>query len=73
MLIFISKSIRIIPFARKISYKIRTAQTNDIWLLDKCNRENLPENYDQTFYNYHLARWPELSFVAENDESEFVS
>jgi len=29
-----------------------------------ANITNLPENYFQKYYLYHVASWPELSFVA---------
>lgn len=37
-----------------------------------ANITNLPENYFQKYYLYHLASWPELSFVAFNSKGEAI-
>lgn len=56
--------------ASKIS--IRVANFDDINNIKNCNLANLPENYETSFYINHLSRWPDLSIVAENSESELV-
>lgn len=36
------------------------------------NLLSLPENYYMNFYYYHLLTWPDLSWVAENEEGDIV-
>lgn len=55
-----------------LKYRIREAKHYDIASLNTCNRQNLPENYSDEFYEAQLARWPDLSLIAEN-ETEVVS
>ena len=33
---------------------------------------NLPENYSMKYYYYHLLTWPDISFVAENENGKIV-
>ncbi|KAJ2157625.1 N-terminal acetyltransferase A complex catalytic subunit ard1 [Coemansia sp. RSA 552] len=40
--------------------------------MQTCNLTNLPENYQLKYYLYHLATWPELSFVAETERGRVV-
>ena len=51
------------------SFRVREVNHDDITMLDKCNRLNLPENYTNDFYEAQLNRWPKLSIIveAEND------
>ncbi|KAJ2769479.1 N-terminal acetyltransferase A complex catalytic subunit ard1, partial [Coemansia nantahalensis] len=51
---------------------IRQAQAKDLPAMQTCNLSNLPENYQMKYYLYHLATWPELSFVAENQQGRVV-
>jgi len=44
----------------------------DIPSIRNCNLENLPENYDDTFYEAHLMNWPSLALIAENSQSQCV-
>jgi ribosomal protein S18 acetylase RimI-like enzyme len=48
-----------------LPYLIRRAKKEDIYSINQCNRDNLPENYSHFFYNNHLEKWPELSLIAE--------
>lgn len=48
-----------------VPFLIRRAKKEDIFSIDQCNRNNLPENYSHFFYNNHLEKWPELSLIAE--------
>ncbi|KAJ2356525.1 N-terminal acetyltransferase A complex catalytic subunit ard1 [Coemansia erecta] len=51
---------------------IRQAEAKDEIGMQSCNITNLPENYQLKYYLYHLATWPELSFVAENEQGRVV-
>ncbi|KAJ2003103.1 N-terminal acetyltransferase A complex catalytic subunit ard1 [Coemansia thaxteri] len=51
---------------------IRQARAGDEIGMQHCNLTNLPENYDMKYYLYHLASWPGLSFVAENEKGRLV-
>jgi peptide alpha-N-acetyltransferase len=54
------------------NFKIRFAKREDIESINKCNIENLPENYSNSFYVNHLNKWPELSLIAENEEKKII-
>ncbi|KAJ1724536.1 N-terminal acetyltransferase A complex catalytic subunit ard1 [Coemansia biformis] len=51
---------------------IRQARVKDLAEMQTCNLANLPENYQMKYYLYHLATWPELSYVAENQQGRVV-
>ena len=53
-------------------YKIRLATIEDIPYIDKCNVDNLPENYDYMFFKNHILKWPNLSLVATDDNGQLV-
>ena len=53
-------------------YNIRLATVEDIPHIDKCNVDNLPENYDYMFFKNHIMKWPELSLVAIDDNEQLV-
>lgn len=55
-----------------IKYRIRPATPDDIPKIHQCNLINLPEHYNSVFYLHHLTRWPELSLIAETEESDLV-
>lgn len=57
---------------RKMRYSIRLARRADISEIDRCNRRNLPENYNELFYDDHLKRWPDLSLIAESEDNEMM-
>ena len=54
------------------AYRIRLATVEDIPYIDKCNVDNLPENYDYAFFKNHLTKWPSLSLVAIDDNEQLV-
>ena len=47
-------------------------QVEDIISIQTQNLLSLPENYYMNFYYYHLLTWPDLSWVAENEEGDIV-
>lgn len=53
-------------------YTIRLAKVEDIPYIDKCNVENLPENYDYVFFKNHITKWPDLSLVAVDQNEDLV-
>jgi ribosomal protein S18 acetylase RimI-like enzyme len=48
---------------------IRHATRLDIPGIQSCNEKTLPENYPTMFYQYNLAKWPQLSLVAEVEDT----
>ncbi len=40
--------------------------------MQHCNLLCLPENYQLKYYFYHGLSWPQLSYVAEDDEGKIV-
>ncbi|VDM49236.1 unnamed protein product [Toxocara canis] len=50
---------------------IRVARAHDLINMQHCNLECLPENYRMDYYVYHLICWPQLSYVAEDDEAQY--
>ena len=57
---------------RAIKYVVRKAQFVDVDRIQECNLANLPENYRLNFFSNHIAKWPDLSFIAETNEKEMV-
>ncbi|KAJ1978218.1 N-terminal acetyltransferase A complex catalytic subunit ard1 [Dimargaris cristalligena] len=51
---------------------LRQATADDLLGMQNCNLHNLPENYQLKYYLYHIATWPQLSFVAEDDNGRIV-
>lgn len=51
---------------------IRRATMNDLIEMQNCNLFCLPENYTLKYYLYHVLSWPQLLFVAENDNGKIV-
>ncbi|GAA97536.1 uncharacterized protein L969DRAFT_91448 [Mixia osmundae IAM 14324] len=37
-----------------------------------CNLSNLPENYQLKYYLFHALTWPQLSYVAEDEQGKIV-
>ncbi|KZT13085.1 acyl-CoA N-acyltransferase [Laetiporus sulphureus 93-53] len=52
---------------------IRPARTSDFMGMQACNLQNLPENYDMRLYLYYAVRWPQLSYVAEDNKGRIVA
>ena len=40
--------------------------------MQHCNLRNLPENYTFKYYLYHALSWPQLLYVAEDDDGKIV-
>ncbi|SAM00001.1 hypothetical protein [Absidia glauca] len=51
---------------------IRQATVDDLIAIQNCNLLDLPENYQMKYYLYHALSWPQLSFVAEDDNGKIV-
>ncbi|XP_063901432.1 N-alpha-acetyltransferase 11-like [Zophobas morio] len=51
---------------------IRPATPHDLLQMQHCNLTCLPENYQMKYYLYHILTWPQLSFVAENEQRKIV-
>jgi ribosomal protein S18 acetylase RimI-like enzyme len=51
---------------------IRTATLDDLLNIQHCNLLCLPENYGLKYYLYHALSWPQLSFVAEDEDGMIV-
>ncbi|ORZ15798.1 acyl-CoA N-acyltransferase [Absidia repens] len=51
---------------------IRQATVDDLIAIQNCNLLDLPENYHMKYYLYHALSWPQLSFVAEDDNGKIV-
>lgn len=45
-----------------------TKQIDDLLEVQTCNLSCLPENYQMKYYLYHLLSWPQLLYVAEDEE-----
>ena len=43
-----------------------------MFAIQHCNLCNLPENYQMKYYLYHGLTWPQLSFIAEDDNGQIV-
>lgn len=42
-------------------------QPRDLINIQACNVHNLPVSYVLHYYMYHLATWPQLLFIAEDE------
>ncbi|CAF5011284.1 unnamed protein product, partial [Rotaria sp. Silwood1] len=51
---------------------IRNAIPEDLINMQNCNLLCLPENYQLKYYFYHGLSWPQLSYVAEDDNGKIV-
>ncbi|KAI8885746.1 acyl-CoA N-acyltransferase [Backusella circina FSU 941] len=51
---------------------IRQATVEDLIYIQACNLLDLPENYQMKYYLYHALTWPQLSYVAENEDGKIV-
>ncbi|KAI7898108.1 acyl-CoA N-acyltransferase [Cokeromyces recurvatus] len=51
---------------------IRPATVEDLIYIQNCNLLDLPENYQMKYYLYHALSWPQLSFVAEDENGKIV-
>lgn len=51
---------------------IRNARPEDLINMQHCNLLCLPENYQMKYYMYHELSWPQLSYVAEDEDGKIV-
>lgn len=51
---------------------IRCAKPEDLMNMQHCNLLCLPENYQMKYYFYHGLSWPQLSYVAEDEDGKVV-
>ncbi|XP_007518567.1 N-alpha-acetyltransferase 11 [Erinaceus europaeus] len=51
---------------------IRNARPDDLMNMQHCNLLCLPENYQMKYYFYHGLSWPQLSYVAEDEDGKIV-
>ncbi|XP_069341677.1 N-alpha-acetyltransferase 11 [Eulemur rufifrons] len=51
---------------------IRSARPDDLMNMQHCNLLCLPENYQMKYYFYHGLSWPQLSYIAEDEEGKIV-
>ncbi|EHB01427.1 acetyltransferase complex ARD1 subunit-like protein B [Heterocephalus glaber] len=51
---------------------IRSARPDDLMNMQHCNLLCLPENYQMKYYLYHGLSWPQLSYIAEDEDGKVV-
>nr|XP_048689332.1 N-alpha-acetyltransferase 10 isoform X2 [Caretta caretta] len=51
---------------------IRNARPEDLTNMQHCNLLCLPENYQMKYYFYHGLSWPQLSYIAEDENGKIV-
>ncbi|XP_004643260.2 N-alpha-acetyltransferase 11 [Octodon degus] len=51
---------------------IRNARPGDLMNMQHCNLLCLPENYQMKYYFYHGLSWPQLSYIAEDEDGKVV-
>ncbi|XP_006885396.1 PREDICTED: N-alpha-acetyltransferase 10-like [Elephantulus edwardii] len=51
---------------------IRNAGPADLMNMQHCNLLCLPENYQMKYYFYHGLSWPQLSYIAEDEDGKMV-
>uniref|UniRef100_A0ABK0LCJ6 N-terminal amino-acid N(alpha)-acetyltransferase NatA n=1 Tax=Rattus norvegicus TaxID=10116 RepID=A0ABK0LCJ6_RAT len=51
---------------------IRRARPDDLMNMQHCNLLCLPENYQMKYYFYHGLSWPQLSYIAEDEDGKIV-
>uniref|UniRef100_A0A452TRK3 N-terminal amino-acid N(alpha)-acetyltransferase NatA n=1 Tax=Ursus maritimus TaxID=29073 RepID=A0A452TRK3_URSMA len=51
---------------------IRNARPDDLINMQHCNLLCLPENYQMKYYFYHGLSWPQLSYIAEDEDRKIV-
>ncbi|KAF7724114.1 N-alpha-acetyltransferase 10 [Apophysomyces ossiformis] len=61
-----------LPEFLKDIMNIRQATVEDLIAVQNCNLLDLPENYQMKYYLYHALSWPQLSYVAEDDNGKIV-
>ena len=51
---------------------IRNCLIEDMLNMQNCNQLCLPENYQLKYYLYHGLSWPQLSFIAEDEDGKII-
>lgn len=51
---------------------VRNARPDDLMNIQYCNLLCLPENYQMKYYFYHGLSWPQLSYIAEDNNGKIV-
>merc|ERR1712228_508818 len=51
---------------------IRPATVDDLYGMQACNLQCLPENYQMKYYFYHMLSWPQLPQVAVDYNNKIV-
>uniref|UniRef100_A0A2K5QZW9 N-terminal amino-acid N(alpha)-acetyltransferase NatA n=1 Tax=Cebus imitator TaxID=2715852 RepID=A0A2K5QZW9_CEBIM len=51
---------------------IRNARPEDLINMQHCNLLCLPENYQRKYYFYYGLSWPQLSYIAEDENGKIV-
>lgn len=51
---------------------IRNANVEDLLQMQNTNLWCLPENYQMKYYFYHIMSWPQLLYVAEDQNGKIV-
>ncbi|XP_036762341.1 N-alpha-acetyltransferase 11 [Manis pentadactyla] len=51
---------------------IRNVRPDDLINMQHCNLLCLPENYQMKYYFYHGLSWPQLSYIAEDEDGKIV-
>ncbi|XP_057617275.1 N-alpha-acetyltransferase 11-like [Chionomys nivalis] len=51
---------------------IRRARPDDLMNMQHCNLLCLPENYQMKYYFYLGLSWPQLSYIAEDEDGKIV-
>lgn len=57
---------------RPARMNIRNARPDDLMNMQHCNLLCLPENYQMKYYFYHGLSWPQLSYIAEDEDGKIV-
>ncbi|KAF0990349.1 hypothetical protein HZS_2047 [Henneguya salminicola] len=52
---------------------VRRAEFTDLVKIQNCNLLCLPENYQYKYFLYHFLTWPELTYLAENENGDVVA
>ncbi|KAF9234746.1 acyl-CoA N-acyltransferase [Melanogaster broomeanus] len=62
-----------LPFvASTLDYHQTHSQAKDLVNIITCNIHNLPENYPMRFWAYSSVMWPDVSFLAEDEDGKLV-
>lgn len=59
-------------FLSAANMNIRRARPEDLMNMQHCNLLCLPENYQMKYYFYHGLSWPQLSYLAEDEDGKIV-